>query len=179
MGAGGRSFYWQQYWIDKAEYTVMTEGTHYLTTKGREKLQKELEHLRKVKRPEIARNLRAAIEEGDLSENAGYEESKRDQAFAEGRIRKIEAILANARVLDDQADSNRDSVTVGARVTVAEEGGEPETYRIVGPAEADPLAGCISNESPLGKALLGRGIGEMIDVTTPGGVICFEIRAIG
>ena len=156
----------------------MAEGTQFLTAEGREKLLKELEYLRKVRRPQVARDLKEAIDGGDLSENAGYHESKRDQAFVEGRIREIEAILSSAQILDGQDDGNRESVTVGAQVTVAEEGGEPETYQIVGPAEADPLAGRISNESPLGRALLGRSIGETVDVATPGGVVRFEIRAI-
>jgi transcription elongation factor GreA len=154
----------------------MPRETQYLTPEGRKKLEDELEHLRTVRRREVAANLKRAIEEGDLRENAGYDESKRDQAMVEGRIRDIEAILANAEILEE--NGNHDVVAVGASVTVVEEGREPETYQIVGPAEADPVNGRISNESPIGKALLGHNVGDTVEFDTPGGPITLEITAV-
>lgn len=154
----------------------MSGKVHFLTPEGRRKLEEELDHLRTVKRKEVAENLASAVDEGDLSENAGYEETKRMQAFVEGRIREIEAILADAQVLTDS--DNHDTVMLGASVTVREEGEAPETYQIVGHAEADPLKGRISNESPLGRALIGRHIGDQVTVQTPGGLVRFAIVAI-
>ena len=153
------------------------ERVHFLTAEGREKLQKELKFLRNVRRPQVVANLKSAVEGGDLTENSGYDESKREQAFLEGRICDIEAILSTAQVLEN--DGNHDLVSLGARITVAEEGGEPETYRLVGRAEADPSKGRISNESPLGRALLGRHPGDVVRVDTPSGEVSFEILAIG
>ena len=155
---------------------MAAQKTYFLTPEGKRKLEEELEYLRTVKRQEVARNLRAAIEEGDLSENAGYEESKRQQALLEGRIREVEALLANARILEEKQGS--EVVSLGSRVTIVEEGGSPETYQIVGPAEADPFQGRISNESPLGRELLGHRLGDIVEVETPDGPIRFEIIAI-
>ena len=154
----------------------MHAPVHFLTPEGRRRLEKELEFLRTVRRREVAANLRSTLEEGDLTENAGYDEWKRAQAFVEGRIREVEAILANPRLL--KVSDDHDVVCLGARVTVAEEGREPETYQIVGRAEADPLAGRISNESPLGAALLGHRIGGKVQVKAPSGLINFEILGI-
>lgn len=154
----------------------MAERVHFLTPEGKEKLIQELEFLRTVRRQQVAESLKSAVDEGDLTENAGYEETKREQAFVEGRIRDIEAILASAQVLEEESPC--DVVSLGRRVTVREEGHEPETYQIVGRAEADPWQGRISNESPLGRALLGRRVKERIEVQTPGGLARFEIIAI-
>lgn len=154
----------------------MADGTHFLTPEGREKLEQELEYLRNVKRPQIAEGLKSAIDEGDLSENAGYEESKREQAFVEGRIRVLEAILGNSQVLENTGD--HETVTLGAQVTIVEDGSDPEEYQIVGRTEADPLKGRISNESPLGKALIGRRVGDVVKVQTPGGAMHVKIVAI-
>ncbi|MBN1399797.1 MAG: transcription elongation factor GreA [Anaerolineae bacterium] len=154
----------------------MPRKVHYLTPEGRQKIEQELEYLRTVRRPEMARSLKDAIEEGDLAENAGYSESKREQAMLEGRIAELEEILANAEELEYAGSA--DVVALGTQVTVIETGFEPETYQIVGAAEADPARGRISNESPLGMALLGRRIGDRIQVKTPGGVAAFEITAI-
>ncbi len=154
----------------------MAERVHFLTPEGRDKLQKELDYLRNVRRPEVAESLKSAVDEGDLSENAGYEESKREQAFVEGRIRDLEAILSSVQILEE--NSRQDVVCLGCRVTISEDGGAPETYQIVGRTEADPLRGRISNESPLGKALLGRRTGEAITVQSPDGALRFEILTI-
>ena len=154
----------------------MTKGTSFLTAEGRRRLEKELDYLRTVKRRRIADDLKSAIDDGDLWENAGYEESKREQAFVEGRIREIQTILANSELLE--ASQDHEVASLGAHVTVVEEGRDPETYQIVGRTEADPLEGRISNESPLGKSLLGCRVGEVIEVNTPGGTLHFEIIAI-
>lgn len=159
----------------------MAERTHALTAEGREKMEKELEYLRTVRRQEVAERLKSAIDEGDLSENAGYDESKREQAFVEGRIRELEAILANAATLEAAGPS--DVVVPGSAVTVVEDAGDgaedAETYHIVSAVEADPLNGRISYESPLGRALLGRKRGDRVEVLTPGGVIHFRVLEIG
>lgn len=154
----------------------MAESIHFLTPDGRIKLVKELDYLRTVKRLDVAESLKAAVEEGDLSENASYTETKREQGFIEGRIQELETILRNSQLL---ADSTRtDIVLLGASVTVSEGGEEPETYQIVGRAEADPVKGRISNESPLGRALLGKRSGDLVRVETPGGTAHFRVLAI-
>jgi len=148
--------------------------TSYLTREGYEKLQQELEQLRTDKRREIAVRLQEAMEDGELIENAEYEDAKNEQAFVEGRIKELELLLANARVIDE-SNGEHDHVQVGCRVTVQEEGLEPETYFIVGPAEADPHLGRISNESPLGKALLNHKVGDKVKVDAPGGAFTVKI----
>jgi transcription elongation factor GreA len=150
--------------------------TNYLTREGYEKLTEELKYLREVKRLEIAEHIRIAKEDGDLSENAGYDAAKYEQSLVEGRILTLEAILNSAQIITDNGET--DVVTVGNRVTVQEEGYEPETFHIVGSAEADPSRGRISNESPLGQALLGRAVGDTVQVSTPGGITSFAILAI-
>jgi transcription elongation factor GreA len=154
----------------------MPRKATFLTPEGREKLLQELEFLRTVKRAEVARNLKSAIEEGDLSENAGYAEYKREQAMLEGRIADLEAIIADA--VDIETDGNNHTVQPGVTVTIAENGYDPETYQIVGATEADPAAGRISNESPLGKALMGHAVGEVVKVSSPGGTMTFKILSI-
>ena len=154
----------------------MTEEQILLTPEGRARLQAELDHLRSVKRPQVAEQLRQSIDGGDLTENIGYEDAKHEQAFVEGRILTLETLLKKAVTVEDRAAS--DSVTFGSRVTVMEAGGDKETFQIVGSVEADPGNGRISNESPLGNALLGRKVGEEVTVETPGGLLCFEITDI-
>lgn len=151
----------------------------YLTPEGREKLEEELEHLRTNRRQEVAELIASAKEEGDISENAAYDEAKNQQAFLEGRIQDIKRILNNAVIIDEDKQPS-DTVSIGSQVTVIEDGfDEEETFRIVGSAEANPGRGFISNESPIGKALLGRRVGDNVSVKTPGGVLTFEIRNIG
>ncbi len=147
----------------------------YLTREGAQKIRDELAYLRDVKRPELAARLRAAIQQGDLSENADYTAAKEEQAFLEGRILQLENLLANAEILPDETQADGE-VRIGSRVTVVEEGfGDEETFQIVGAAEADPLAGKISNVSPLGQALLGKRVGAKVRVTTPNGPTVFRI----
>ena len=149
---------------------------NFLTLEGLQKLEEELEFLTTVRRPEVARDIHEAKMDGDVSENAGYEEAKRQQAFLEGRIMTIDALLKNA-VLIESGQTN-DTAVLGARVTVVEEGFQPETYTIVGSAEANPGAGRISNESPLGKALMGHKAGDKVAYDSPGGRIAMEILEI-
>ena len=149
----------------------------YLTAEGIKDLREELDHLVNVKRPALADRLHHAIQQGDLSENADYIAAKEEQGFLEGRIQQIEAMLRSAVII--QENGPNDEVALGNRVTVLEDGaGETETFRIVGPAEADPGGGKVSNESPLGRALLGQRVGATVTVEAPRGEIVFRVIAI-
>lgn len=143
--------------------------TSFLTREGYDKLQDELDNLRSEKREEIAQRLHEAMEGGELIDNAEYEAAKNEQAFVEGRIKELEMLLATARVIDDSAHQAAGSIQVGSKVTIQEESLEPESYTIVGAAEANPINGKISNESPLGKALLNRKAGDRVQVDAPAG----------
>jgi transcription elongation factor GreA len=149
----------------------------YLTPEGEAKLKAELEELKGPKRDEIAKRLRSAIQMGDLSENADYHKAKEDQGFMEGRIQELEYILRNAKIID-VSDISADSVQVGARVTVQEGDYPAETYFLVGATEADPRNGRISNESPIGRVLLGGRVGDEVTASTPGGEIKLKILKI-
>ena len=149
----------------------------YLTREGFEKSEQELEYLRTVKRKEVAQRLQDAMEDGELIENAEYEAAKNEQSFTEGRIKELEILLAIAHIIGEEANIHG-VVKVGSNVTIQEDGSEPETYMIVGPAEADPLDKRISNESPIGRALINHKIGDKVKVETPGGAFCVEILAI-
>jgi transcription elongation factor GreA len=154
----------------------MAEGEIFLTLEGRHKLEEELEYLRTVRRAEVAERIHAAKEEGDIMENAAYDYAKEEQAFVEGRIQALETTLSKATLIEG---SCTDEVGLGTRVTVVERGGDMlETYQIVGSVEADPMRGRISNESPMGKALLGHRAGDEVAVSTPGGVLHFQIVGI-
>jgi transcription elongation factor GreA len=153
----------------------MTNQT-FLTPEGRQKLEEELEFLKTVRRPEVAEAIHEAKMDGDVSENAGYEEAKRQQAFLEGRIMTIEAMLENAVLIESNGPS--DTVILGSQVTIVEAGFEPETYTIVGSAEANPGDGRISNESPMGNALMGHRAGDGVSFDTPGGRVEVEILRI-
>lgn len=149
---------------------------NYLTPEGAAKIRAELKELIEIKRPEIAQRLREAIRMGDLSENADYIMAKEDQAFLEGRILELEQLLRSATIV---AEASVDGVAnVGSRVTVQEGGEDPETFLLVGAKEADPRRGKISNESPIGKALLGRRVGDTVKVDTPTGSIKMKILHI-
>ena len=138
-----------------------------VTRDGHAKLLEELEHLITVRRPEIIRAVATAREEGDLRENAGYDAARNDQGFIEGRIRDIESILKRIDLIDEDAVSTDGSlVTIGSTVTITIDG-DKETYTIVGVVEASPNDGRISNESPFGKALLGKHVGDSVDIKTP------------
>ncbi len=148
----------------------------YLTRQGYQKLQEELEYLRKVKRQEVAKRLHEAMEGGELIEDAEYEAAKNEQAFVEGRIQDLEMLLANARVIEETGQM--DTVQLAARVTIQEGDSEPETYIIVGPAEADPREGRISNESPLGRALMNHRPGDVVTVEAPDGPFTVRILKV-
>lgn len=149
--------------------------TNFLTKDGFQKLQEELDYLRSTKRQEVAERLHEAMEGGELIENAEYEAAKNEQAFVEGRIQELEMLLATARVIEDNGSDKTGLVQVGSKVTIKEQGFESETYVIVGAAEANPREGKISNESPIGKAILGRRSGEEVLVETPGGTYKVKI----
>jgi transcription elongation factor GreA len=151
----------------------------FLTKEGFEKHQEELEYLRKVKRQEVADRLHEAMEGGELIENAEYEAAKNEQAFVEGRIQELEMLLATARVIEDDKKKKVDTVQVGSTVTVQEDGYEEETYTIVGAAEANPREGRISNESPIGKAILNHRAGDEVQVESPDGSYKIRIVKIG
>lgn len=154
----------------------MTEEGIFLTLEGRHKLEEELEYLLTVRRAEVAERIRAAKEGGDIMENAAYDYAKEEQAFVEGRIQALEMMLRKATIIEG---GSTDKVGLGACVTVMEQGGDTlETYQIVGSVEADPMSGRISNESPMGKALLGHQVGDEVVVSTPGGVLHFRIVSI-
>lgn len=149
-----------------------------LTPSGLRKLQEELEHLKGTRRREVAELIKQAKEYGDLSENAEYDEAKNQQAFVEGRILQIEQMLRNARVID-QSTVPDDAVTIGATVRLKDlAGGDEARYTIVGSAEADPLRDRISNESPVGQALIGRKKGETVTIRVPAGTLRYRILEI-
>jgi len=154
----------------------MAEQVTYLTHEGLKKLEEELEYLRTARRQEVAERLHQAMEDGELIENAEYEAAKNEQAFVEGRILTIETLLSEAVIIEDEGPTN--IVRVGATVKVQEEGSKPEAYTIVGAAEANPAKGLISNESPLGRALLGRKVGDEVKVNAPAGVLSFKVVKI-
>jgi transcription elongation factor GreA len=149
----------------------------YLTAEGAERLRKELNELKGPARDELARRLRSAIQMGDLSENADYHAAKEQQAFLEGRIQDLEYLLKYAIIVEDTGEK-REVVDLGARVTVQEEDFPPETYHVVGAKEADPRNGKISNESPIGTALMGKREGEQVTAQTPGGDVRLKILKI-
>ena len=151
--------------------------THYLTPEGKEKLEKELHKLTTQEREKLAHRLKSAISMGDLSENAEYHKAKEDQGFLEGRIQEIETILKNSELID--TTKKYDQVSLGAQVTIKENESPPEVYVLVGSKEANPSKGKISNESPIGKALIGHKVGDMVRVELPHDEpILFEILAI-
>jgi transcription elongation factor GreA len=150
---------------------------HYLTKEGEKRLREELAQLEGPARIDLARRLREAIQMGDLSENADYIATKEEQGFLEGRIQELKHILGHATIIEDN-DQGHEYVEVGATVTIQENDFPPEVYYLVGSKEADPTNGRISNESPIGKALMGKKVGDTVPVETPGGVIHFKITNI-
>jgi len=150
---------------------------HYLTPEGKDKLVKELHDLTTKGRIDLSERLKHAISMGDLSENADYHKAKEDQGFLEGRIQEIETILRNSEVI--VAQDNYSEVSIGAKITIKETNYEPETYHLVGSKETNPRDGKISHESPIGKALLGHKVGDLVEVDLPDGdKIQFEILTI-
>lgn len=156
----------------------MAEKQVFLTAEGLVKIEDELDDLKSVKRKEIAERIKVALSFGDISENSEYDQAKNEQAQLEERIAKLENMLRNAKVIDED-EITTDKVSVGSKVVVKDlEFDEEMEYVIVGSAEADPYEGRISNESPLGSALIGYKTGEIVEVNVPDGVIKYEILNI-
>ncbi len=158
--------------------TPDNDNAVYLTPEGLKKLEEELAWRSQVRRPEISKQIEAARKEGDLSENAGYDEAKYQAGMNEGRIMELEHLLKHAVIIESD-DGPARTVQLGRTVTIIDtEFGDEETYTIVGSAEASPSDGKISNESPIGSVLMGKGVGDVVVATTPGGEISFEIVKI-
>ncbi len=155
----------------------MGSESSYLTAEGAKRLEEELEYLKGPGRDALAKRLRAAIQQGDLSENADYSAAKEEQAFLEGRIQELQALLKNAVIIEEM-QRTAGEVNIGSKVTIQEETYPPETYHLVGPKEADPRQGRISHESPIGQALMGRKTGDEVEAKTPGGTIHLKIIKI-
>lgn len=157
---------------------MMAERTFPMTQEGKEKLERELEELKTVKRKEVVERIKIARGFGDLSENSEYESAKDEQAFIEGRINTVENMLQNAEIIDN-SQSKEGEVTLGRSVMFKElPDGVEEQYTIVGKAEADPFSGKISNESPIAQALLGKTVGNKVSIDTPGGAMEVEITKV-
>ena len=153
----------------------MSEKEVILTQDGLKKLEDELEHLKSVKRREVAERIKIAIGYGDISENSEYEDAKNEQAFIEGRVITLEKMLRNARIINSD-DIITDVVSIGSKVTLEDvEYGDAIEYTIVGTAESDPSQNKISNESPVGKAILGKKQNSIVDVNVPAGIIQYKI----
>lgn len=153
------------------------ERSTYLTAEGIVKLQEELDYLVNVRRPEVARQIAEAKADGDVSENAGYDEAKTTQAFVEGRILTVKNLLSSAKVIN--TNGSKEMVDIGCKVTIRDlESGDEDVYTIVGSTEVDPGNGRISLKSPIGRALMGHRIGERVEVQAPGGFIGYEVVAI-
>ncbi|WP_091528230.1 transcription elongation factor GreA [Alkalibacterium subtropicum] len=156
----------------------MTEKVYPMTAQGKEKLENELNELKSVKRKEVVERIKIARGFGDLSENSEYESAKDEQAFIEGRISTLENMLQNAEIIDS-SNSKEGEVTLGRSVIFKElPDGIEEEYTIVGKAEADPFSGKISNESPIAQALLGKKVGDKVEIQTPGGTMSVEITKV-
>jgi transcription elongation factor GreA len=154
----------------------MDRRPYVLTPEGAAKLKTELEELRGPRRDQLAKRLRHAVQQGDLSENADYISAKEDQAFLEGRILELETILREATIIEPPLGT--DVVGLGTTVVVAEDGRPPQEYQLVGMKEADPRRGKITHESPIGRALLGKRVGEVAEASTPGGTIRMRVVEI-
>lgn len=155
----------------------MTDEMTYLTPEGKVELERELEQLKTVKRPELAVKLKEAVAMGDLKENADYHDTREQMGLLDGRIQHIESILRSAVLIE--SNGNTDEVRIGSTVTIREQGtDEDETYTIVGPAEANPREGKISQKSPIGAALIGHKKGDKVRCDTPNGEIILKIRKI-
>ncbi len=165
-----------------AEAAAGDEDQTLVTKEGLRKLKEELDHLKTVRRKEVAQRLKEAISYGDLSENSEYEEAKNEQAFLEGRIIELEIKIKNAKIISEKKLTARNSkeIEIGSTVTVRNktDGDEPETYVIVGSTEADPLEHKLSNESPLGRSFLGKQKGDTVVISAPAGSFKYEILKV-
>jgi len=166
------------YFFKQGDCCLMKEKEVIMTAEGLKKLEEELEQLRSVKRREVAERIKQAIGFGDISENSEYEDAKNEQAFIEGRILTLEKILRNARIIDGESAATGE-VGVGSTVVLRdmEDGGEFE-YTIVGSVETDPMDKKISNESPVGRAILGKRKGNVVEISVPAGLVKFKIMDV-
>ena len=156
----------------------MQNKEHMVTYAGLEKLEQELDYLKTVKRKEVAEKIKVARGYGDLSENSEYDEAKNEQGIVESRIAELEAMLKNVHIIDED-ELTTEHVMVGCHVKLRDEDGDEEEYDIIGSTEADPMGGKISDESPVGSALMGHGVGDRVEVSLPSGsTIVFEILEI-
>tara|TARA_Y100000310_G_scaffold311033_1_gene356919 strand:+ start:209 stop:727 length:519 start_codon:yes stop_codon:yes gene_type:complete len=162
------------------DFAGSDEDQTFVTKEGLKKLKEELEHLKTVRRQEVAQRLKEAISYGDLSENSEYEEAKNEQAFLEGRVLELERKIKNARIITDKKTASSKEAEIGSTITVRNKTSraDPEIFTIVGSTEADPMENKISNESPLGKSFLGRKKGDKTEVQTPSGVLRYEIMKV-
>lgn len=159
----------------------MAEKAYYVTEEGREALEKELDYLKVVRRKEVAEKIKVALSFGDLSENSEYDEAKNDQAILEARIADLEVMLNNAKVIE-KTEQDADKVHIGSNVLVSfkrADGSEAtREFSIVGSNEANPRLGKISDESAVGKALVGAKLGDSVEVETPGGIVVYTILSV-
>lgn len=156
----------------------MVEKDIFFTAEGLEKIESEIEYLKTVRRKEVSERIKIALGYGDLSENSEYDEAKNEQAQVEERIAKLEMMVRNARVIDEK-EITTEEVNIGCKVTVKDlSDSEEDEFLIVGSAEADPLEGKISNESPVGSKLIGLKIGEVAEVEVPDGIVKYEVVGI-
>jgi len=159
--------------------TTRSEGAVHLTPRGKHKLEEELRYLKNDKRDEIAEFMQSIMEEGDISENSGYDDARAKMGALESRIFELETLLAKAVVVEDSAAGALETVNIGATVDLEDAAGKHRTFLIVGTHEVDTLKGHISDDSPMGKALLGRRVGDVVAVPTPrGGPHAYTVREI-
>lgn len=157
---------------------MVEEKKHYMTAEGKHKLEQELEFLKTDRRKQVVERIKIARSFGDLSENSEYDAAKDEQAFVEARIQQLEQIIRHSVIIEDDA-SNPDMVNIGKSVTFIElPDGDEESYTIVGSAESDPFEGKISNDSPMGKSLIGKKVGDEVTVPTPGGDLRVKIVTV-
>jgi transcription elongation factor GreA len=158
----------------------MVEKVQPITKEGLQKIEEELHYLESVRRTEVADKIRQAKELASTQNNAEYEDAKNEQAMVEGRIQQLQVLIQNAEIIDEDGAHKSKIVTLGSTVKVrSSDGGKTQEYTIVGPAEADPREGKISNESPVGRALMGKKVNEEVDVNAPKGVVTLKITKIG
>jgi len=155
----------------------MQDKVVYLTPEGKQRFTAELHELQTVRRHEVEEQIRRAKEFADTVDNAEYDEAKQEQAFVEGRIQELEQLLASAKVIEEST-TKADFVRMGAHIKVVDNEGEEETYYLVGSSEADPRKGLISNESPIGRALIGKRVGDEVTVVAPAGAFTLKILDI-
>lgn len=156
----------------------MPEKEVVLTAEGLARLEKELQHLKTVRRREVAERIKRALEFGDISENSEYDDAKNEQAFVEGRIITLEKMLRNSRVVDEES-IDASIITIGSKVTVKNlNTGDTMSFMIVGSAESDPSENRISDESPVGRALIGKKVGDVVEIDVPAGKLNYEVMEV-